>query len=259
MKVIEPGPLLREAADVLGPRWTDAVLIGAAALQALLADDVGADGGAAAADDGAVVFIAATRDVDLAIEARIADDLVRHLEAAQMRPSEVEGERGFTWVRGDLKIQLVRPFHPFPRGAAAGLPTSPQLSLLNEEQHRFTVGFASEPAEPRLQVASTAAFVALKQLAFGRARYDGSPVERDYHDVYAIIASRPNEFEQSYRAANNHVRELANRALEALAASGGETAAAARQHAETTGNQDIASHARAIQRAAVFMQRRLGY
>ena len=44
--------------------------------------------------------------------------IVSHLEAADMHRSELEHERPFTWVRGDLKVQLVRNFHPFAKPPA---------------------------------------------------------------------------------------------------------------------------------------------
>jgi hypothetical protein len=259
VKVIEPGPLLREAADVLDPVWPDVVLIGAAALQIVLAEDLAVNESApdADTDPGIFVVVTATRDVDVAVESVAADAVVAQLEQAGMQPSDEPGERGFTWVRGDLKIQLVRPYDPFPKGAAAKLPDNTHVSLLAYEPHRLAVAFATAPDKPRLQSATAAAFVALKQVAFGRDRYDGSPVERDFHDVYAVIASRPAEFEASYRAADHHVRSLVDRALQALAADGEETAAAARQHALIAGNQNVAAHARAIVRDSVFMQRRL--
>jgi hypothetical protein len=174
-----------------------------------------------------------------------------------MQPSDEPYERGFTWVRGDLKVQLVRPFHPFPSRTAAQLPENPQLSLLTRDAHRMTVAFAEEPTVPRLQAATAAALVALKQVAFGRHRPDGVPVERDYHDVYAVISVRPDDLESTYRAAEYQVRSLVDRALDILANGGEETQAAARQHAEITGETDISAIEDAIVRDATFMQRRL--
>lgn len=258
MKVIEPASLVREAAEVLAPIWEDVVVIGAAALQILLADDLdGSTLRAAATRDLDIAIVTPTRDVDLAVEARLADAIVARLEEAGLEPSEEPYERGYTWIRNDLKIQLVRPFHPFPSGTAGRLPQNPHLSLLARDEHRLVVAFRNARDEPRLQTATEAALVALKQVAFGRSRPGGEPVERDYHDVHLIVSHRPDALESSYRVADYHVRSLVDNALELLAAGGPATEAAARQQAEITGDRNVAAHERAVVRAAVFMQRRL--
>lgn len=168
MKVIEPASLVREAAEVLAPIWEDVVVIGAAALQILLADDLdGSTPRAAATRDLDIAIVTPTRDVDLAVEARLADAIVARLEEAGLEPSEEPYERGYTWIRNDLKIQLVRPFHPFPSGTAGRLPQNPHLSLLARDEHRLVVAFRDARDEPRLQTATEAALVALKQVAAG--------------------------------------------------------------------------------------------
>jgi len=255
VKVIAPSGLLREAADALGPVWQEVVVIGAAALQIVLADDLSAN----AAPVGLIEFVVSpTRDVDVAVEMPAAEAVVSQLEHAGLEPSDEPYERGFTWVRGDLKVQLVRPFHPFPSTTAERLPTNPQLSLLARLQHRLTVAFEEAPIEPRLQSANAAALVALKQVAFGRTRPDGTAVARDYHDVYAVVAARSDDLELAYRAADYHVRSLVDRALANLAVQGGpQSRAAAEQHAAITGDLNIATHERAIVRASTLMARRL--
>ncbi len=109
MKVITPTSLLAEAADVLAPVRDEVVVIGAAALQAALAESATL---AAATRDVDIVAITPTRDVDVVVPTDRAAAVVAHLEQADMRRSEVDHERSFTWARGDLKVQLVRTFHP---------------------------------------------------------------------------------------------------------------------------------------------------
>jgi hypothetical protein len=69
VKVITPAGLLREAADVLAPIWSDVVVIGAAALQVVLADDLSARGG----PTSIALAITPTRDVDVAVEMSAAE------------------------------------------------------------------------------------------------------------------------------------------------------------------------------------------
>lgn len=260
MKVIAPSPLVQEAADVLAPIYDDVVVIGAFALQMLLDDELDGSGQPVAAtrDLDMSILMTPTSDVDLSTQAELADAVVANLEAAGLEPSSEPHEKGFTWVRDDLKIQLVRPFHPFAKGAARGLPVQTHLSLLMADEHRIAIAFQDDPSTPRLQSATLASLVALKQVAFGRKRPDGQLVERDYHDVFLVISSNPDTFETSYRSAQYNVRSLVDMALAALAAGSEATQAAARQHAQIGGDRDIAAHELSIVRAAVFMQRRLG-
>jgi hypothetical protein len=204
-----------------------------------------------------LAIVTPTQDVDVALEVAHAKAVVACLEDAGLSPSTEESEQGFTWIRDDLKIQLVRPFHPFPNDTAKPLPANTHLSLLAKEEHRLLIAFDSSPEEPRLQSANAAALVALKQVAFGRKRPDGSPVERDFHDVFLVISTRPDELEAAYRAADYHVRSLVDRALEHLVADGPEVQAAARQHSLISGDPRVAEHQQAVTRAAVFMRRRL--
>ncbi len=75
-------------------------------------------------------------------------------------------EHAFTWVKDDLKIQLLRPFHPFPKGVANGLPTNNLVSELAER--RRLVAFNETPDRGRFWVATPAALIGLKEAAFGR-------------------------------------------------------------------------------------------
>ena len=101
---------MREAAEVLAPVRDDVIVIGAVAVQVAL--------------DGHAVALTPTRDVDGAVKTDRIDAVVAQLKAAELQPSALPHERGFTWVKGDLKVQLLRPYHPFPKGAAKGLPIS---------------------------------------------------------------------------------------------------------------------------------------
>lgn len=157
MKLLEPSRLLAEAADVLALVRDHIVVVGAAALEVALADD------------GSVV-ITPTRDVDIVVPAERAKEIVSHLEAADMRRSEVAHERAFTWVRGDLKVQLVRSFHPFAKPPARALPANPVFGLAANPVHQVTVASAAAPEQPRLHCANAICLLALKQAAFGRIR-----------------------------------------------------------------------------------------
>jgi len=86
---------LREAADVLEAVRDHVVVIGAAAVQVAL--------------DGEQVALTPTRDVDVGIAGEDAERVVAHLHARGMRRSGLPHEHSFTWVKDDLKVQLVRP------------------------------------------------------------------------------------------------------------------------------------------------------
>lgn len=256
-KVIAPSALVAEAADVIAPFWKQVVVVGAAALQIVLADSIDGDVQVTATHDFDLVIVTPTRDVDLAVDAREAEGVIVALEDAGLSQSAEAHERGFTWVRGDLKIQLMRPYHPFPTARVAPLPTNTVSSELREEAHRDVIAFVDEPAIPRLQSASAAALVALKEAAFGRTRPDNQPVERDYHDVYLVARDRPDDLERSYGTASYHVRRRVDRALATLAEGGEATQAAARQETLITGRGNALETAENIRRTAVFFQRRL--
>lgn len=106
MKIVTASRLLREAADVLEPIRDDVVVIGALAVQIAL--------------DGHDVALAVTRDVDAGVATDAVGRVVEQLERSGLRRSELPHEQGFTWIRGDLKVQLLRPFHPFPPKPAVG-------------------------------------------------------------------------------------------------------------------------------------------
>ena len=171
MKVVRPDSLLREAADVLAPVRDDVVVIGATAVQIALA--------------GREAAVTPTRDIDAGTRTEAVDRIVARLEQAGMTRSTEPHESGFTWVRGTLKVQLIRPYHPFPRGRAASLPVNNTIPEL--ERHRVAVAFDDEPGVARVWCADAAALVGLKSQAFGRARQDGKPVDRDFADVVLLL------------------------------------------------------------------------
>jgi hypothetical protein len=170
MKVLKPDALLREAAEVLDPVRDDVVVIGASAVRVAL--------------DGRDAVITPTRDVDAGTQTEAVERVVSELEKAGLTRSPEPHEQGFTWVRGTLKVQLIRPFHPFPKGAAARLPVNNVIPEL--AHHRVAVAFDDEPSAPRLWCADAAALIALKGLAFGRTQ-NGNPVDRDYADVVLLL------------------------------------------------------------------------
>lgn len=176
MRVVEPDRLILDAAETLEAVVDDVVVIGATAVRIVLG--------------GTPALVAATRDVDAGVAAPEAiPRVVRHLEQeAGMRRSELPHERSFTWVRGDLKVQLLRGFFPFARPPAKGLPVNTMLGEV--VAHREAVAFAEAPERRRLWVAGPAALVGLKREAFGRTRPDGGAVARDYSDVVLLLDHR---------------------------------------------------------------------
>ena len=115
MKLITPTPLVAEAADVLAGFRDLVVVVGATAIEVALSD--------------ADVAITPTRDVDVVVPVEEAEAIVSALEADGLRRSDVPHERPFTWVRGDLKVQLVRTFHPFPARTPCACSRSRRLRL----------------------------------------------------------------------------------------------------------------------------------
>jgi hypothetical protein len=245
VKVLSPTRLVAEAADVLEPIHDLVVVVGAAALEVALAED-------------AFVAITPTRDVDVVIPTEQASRIVAVLEAAELTRSEVPHERAFTWVRGDLKVQLVRSFHPFPKPPASALPENPVFGMAARPAHQVLVAFAEDPLRPRLRCANAACTLALKQAAFGRSRpTDEMPVERDYHDAYLLISAAADAVVTELTSAEHEVRQRSLTAISQLAAGEAATLAAARQIVKlgTAPSQRAAEDA--VRRAAVQIQRRL--
>lgn len=101
--------------------------------------------------------------------------------------SETPHERGFTWVKGELKVQLMAPFHP-PARKRPPARDLPQNNLVAElKRHRWLVAFDEDPNRGRFYSARPAALVALKEAAFGRQRPDGVKVDRDYSDAVLLF------------------------------------------------------------------------
>lgn len=207
MRVVDPSPLLREAAEVLREVKGEVVVVGAAAIEVAL--------------HGQPATITPTRDVDLVVDTKDVDAVVMRLEAADLTPSTLEYEKGFTWVRDDLKVQLIRGFYPFPRGVSTGLPVNPTADTARDGAHREEVAFAQDPLKAQILVASAACLVALKQNAFGRRRPpDDEIVRRDFHDVYLLLGHVPDEVLRSYQLADGHVRKRVRVATKLLTEEG---------------------------------------
>lgn len=216
MKVVHPSPLLREAAEVLAPVRDDVVLVGAAALEIALY--------------GKTATVTPTRDVDIVVSVDQAAEVIRHLLDAALEPSTEAHERGFTWVRGDLKVQLVRGFHPFPKPPAARLPGNPVFGMASRANHQVAVAFTEAPTVTRLRCVQAACLLALKQAAFGRTRGpDALPADRDYHDAFLLIDLVPEDIVAGGAIAEYEVRARISAAIDALQAGETATIAAARQ------------------------------
>jgi hypothetical protein len=212
VKVVTPTRLLSDAAAILEPIRGEVVVIGALAVQIAL--------------DGRDVALTPTRDIDAGVATEAVDRVVAHLEENGLRHSELPHERSFTWVKGDIKVQLLRPFHPFPKGAASGLPTNNMVSELGD--HRWLVGFDDDPDRGRFWAATPAALVGLKEGAFGRTRPSGEPVDRDFSDVALLLDKLGNEIADEVRF-GSQMRGRVVRAAQRLAADDVAITAAARE------------------------------
>ena len=171
MRIVAPTPLLRAAAETLGPVRDEVVVVGALAVEIALS--------------GSDLALTPTRDIDAGAAAVDVPTVVAHLEGAGFRRSEQAHERQFTWLKGDVKVQLMRPFHPFPPSQAKGLPENNLVSELPE--NRWEVALSDAPEAAVLWAARPAVLVALKGAAFGRTRPDDTPVDRDFSDAVALL------------------------------------------------------------------------
>jgi hypothetical protein len=244
VRVVTPSRLLAEAADVLAPVRNEVVVVGAAALEVALAE--------------AASVITPTRDVDVIVPVDLVHQVVAHLEAADLRPSEAPHERGFTWTRGDLKVQLVRTFHPFPGPEARRLPENPVFGIAARRECHSVVAFAEAPETARLLCANAGCLLALKQAAFGRTRAtDDAPVDRDFHDAYLLISSLPDTVLSDITAGGAEVRTRAAHAVDQLAAGGNATQAAARQMVRLRDASTQREAEAAVRRAAARIRRRM--
>lgn len=233
MRIVRASELMREAAEVLAPVRDDVVVIGAIAVQVAL--------------DGHSAALTPTRDIDGAVKMDAVDRVVAQLRAARLEPSPLPHERGFTWVKGQLKVQLLRPFHPFPKGAARGLPVSNLIPELN--RYRELVAFEDSPDTSRFWAATAAALVGLKEAAFGRKRDDGEIVDRDFSDVVLLLDRVGDEIAAEVPDVSPmlaRVRSAAERLLDDADAS----AAAARELVNTGEHDTQRAGELAVRRAA---------
>lgn len=244
MKVVDPSRLAAEAADLLRPFRDEVVVIGAVAVEIAVAE--------------AQPLLTPTRDVDVVVPVPRADDVIAALEAAEFDRSDVEYERGFTWERGDIKVQLVRPFHPFPSPAAKRLPQNPVFAMAQEPDHQLLVSFAENPREMRLRCAAPLGLLALKEAAFGRSRGGTDAiVERDFHDAYLLAAHCREQIVDGFMRGSYEVRQRALRALTRLAEDDTALEAAANQAVLLGESATIREAETAITRAARLTLRAL--
>lgn len=230
---------MREAAAVLDPIREEIVVIGAVAVQVAL--------------DGENAMLTPTRDLDAGVATDAVPRVVAHLQGCGLVRSDLPHERSFTWVKGDLKVQLLRPFHPFPKGPARGLPVNNIISELAE--HRVLVAFADEPDRGRFWTASPAALIALKAAAFGRTRSSGETVDRDFSDVMLLLDHLGPEIAREVTPPSqmrSRVEQATERLLEEDA-----LAAAARELVRTGSQASQQAAEEAVRRTAQRSLRRL--
>lgn len=240
MKVVAPTDLLREAAAILEPVQDDVVVIGALAVQIAL--------------DGHDVALTPTMDVDAGISIEKVDQIVAHLESEGMQGSNLPHERGFTWVKGDVKVQLIRAFHPFPRGAAGGLPVNNMVSELDE--HKWLIALEGDPTRGCMWAVRPAALIGLKEYAFGRTRPSGETVDRDFSDALLLIDRLGEQIAEELAAAPQ-MRRRVRRAAETLSTDRNAAAAAARELVATGQEESRRSAEATVARATRNILREL--
>lgn len=240
MKVVAPTHLLREAAAILEPIRDDIVVIGALAVQIAL--------------DGHDVALTPTMDVDAGTSIEKVDQIVAHLEAEGMQGSDLPHERGFTWVKGDVKVQLIRAFHPFPRGTADGLPVNNMVGELDE--HKWLIALEGDPTRGRIWAARPAALIGLKELAFGRTRPSGETVDRDFSDALLLMDRLGAQIAEELTTVPQ-MRGRVQRAAETLSTDRDAAAAAARELVATGQEESRRSAEATIARAARNLLREL--
>ncbi len=212
MRVVAPNRLLEGAAAILEPIRDEVVVIGALAVQIAL--------------DGHDVALTPTSDIDAGVATESVEGVVAHLEENGLRRSDLPHERSFTWVKDDVKVQLLRPFHPFPKGAASGLPTNNMVSELDDR--RWLVSLDDDPDHGRFWAVTPAALVGLKEAAFGRTRASGEPVDRDFSDVVLLLDKLGGKIADEVRS-GSQMRGRVVRAAQRLAGDDAAIAAAARE------------------------------
>jgi hypothetical protein len=193
---------MRDAATILAPVKDRVVVVGALAVQIAL--------------DGTEAALTPTGDIDAGIDAEDADEVVAHLEGRGLRRSELPHERDFTWVRDEIKVQLMAPFNPIAkrRPPAKGLPDN---NLIGEvKRHRWLVAFEESPNLGHFYAAKPVALVGLKEKAFGRTRPNGEKVDRDYSDVVLLFDRLQDEIVKEAEG-HGQMRARAVRAAERLA------------------------------------------
>lgn len=248
MKLVLPNQLMREAAAVLEPVRDDLVIVGALAVQIALEGF----GVALPVTRDVDVGLTPTRDVDAGVKTSAVERVVGQLEASGLKRSDLPHERSFTWVKDQLKVQLLRPYDPFPKGAAKGLPVSNILTEL--DRHRVAVAFLDAPDSFRFWSASPGALIGLKEAAFGRTRPGGEPVDRDFSDVAMLFDQLLDEIVEELRDASP-MRRRAERAAEQLLTD--EASAAAARELVRMGRHGTRREAElAVRRAAQTFLRR---
>jgi hypothetical protein len=239
--VVAPSRLARDAAEVLGPVRDQVVVIGALAVEVAL--------------EGHDVLLTPSGDIDAGTDTADAAEVISHLEAAGLRRSSEPHERAFTWTKDDVKVQLIRPFHPFPKPPVAGLPENNLVGEL--EGRRWLVAFEDAPQLGRFWAARPAILVALKENAFGRTRPSGEPVDRDFSDVALLF-----EFEAdrivSEAAGDAFMRSCAIRAAETLLEDQQAREAAARELVSSGQEENTGRAMAAVVRSAREIVARLG-
>ncbi|MDP2713157.1 MAG: hypothetical protein Q8O56_18250 [Solirubrobacteraceae bacterium] len=241
MKIVTPDPLLRFAADALAAVRDDIVVIGASAVRVAL--------------HGRDVALSPTRDVDAGTRTEDVDRVVAALEAAGLTRSPEPHEHAFTWIRDDhLKVQLIRPFHPFPKGDARRLPVNNTITEL--ARHRDSVAFDDAPGEHRLWCANAAALVGLKAQAFGRTRHDGKPVDRDFSDAALLLANALDDITAQV-ATDTVIRGRVTTAARRLLDDQSAADAAVRELVATDAYPSVAAARRAVAVAAERALRRI--
>jgi hypothetical protein len=109
------------------------------------------------------------------------------------------------------------------------LPVQPALNIASD--HNLDVAFIEQPSRRGLRCVTAGALVVLKRAAFGRVRHDGTPIDRDYHDVVALLGGAREDLLGEVAAGDYTIRTTLRAVCEQLDTDDTARAAAARERA----------------------------
>ena len=128
--------------------------------------------------------------------------------------------------------------------------------IIELAHHRVMVAFDTDSEIGRFWAASPVALVGLKEAAFGRSRFSGEPVDRDFSDVASLLDRLGEEIAAEISAAPV-MRARVVRAAERLLNDEAALTAAARELVASGQEQDHRTAEAGVRRAARGFLRRV--